>query len=467
MFRAAPPRFNPRLLTLPILLLALLASIASLTACAVRSAPPPSPQLESSIAAIREAAHPVTGGPQDYDPLMELVGDNRFVLLGEATHGTREFYRERARITRRLIEEKSFGDIAIEGDWPEAERVNRFVRGLDGAGTAEEALSGFREFPTWMWANEEFRDLVVWLRERNARLPPGDRAGVYGLDLYDLWGAADTVVGILERLDPPAAARARQRYRCFTPYRKDPHLYGRSVAAQPKRSCADRAREEWLELERWMDAERPRASPERAEDLFSLARNARVVLSGETYYRGLYRGGLSPWNERDRHMADTLDEIALHLGEGGNPPRVVVWAHNTHLGDARLSELREAGQWNLGQLMRQRHDGSTVLVGFTTYTGTVTAASAWGDHGRVKQLRPALPGSYSALFHASGVGNFLLILRGSSENLLTGPLPERAVGVVYLPLQERRHYFKGHLPRQFDAVVHLDRTEALEPLAMR
>lgn len=445
-----------------------IAVLLLMSACAGgRPSPPAAPANDPALAAIREAAHPLTGGARDYDPLMELIGDSRFVLLGEATHGTREFYHERARITRRLIEEKGFGAVAIEGDWPEAERVNRWVRGLEGGprdATAEQALSGFQGFPTWMWANTEFRDLVGWMRERNAALPPADRAGVYGLDLYDLWGAADAVQAILRRLDPAAAERARQRYRCFDPYREDPHLYGRSVAANPKRSCEARAREQWQELERWMDTERPRASPERKEDLFSLARNARVVLNGETYYRTLYRGGLSSWNLRDRHMAETLEEVALHLGEGGNPPKVVVWAHNTHLGDARVTEMGEGGELNVGQLMRQRHDGSSVLVGFTTYTGTVTAASTWGEQGRVKQLRPALPGSYSNLFHASGIGDFLLILRGGAAQALAGTRLERAVGVVYLPRQERSHYFEAQLTRQFDAVIHLDETEALAAL---
>ncbi|MFP5284974.1 MAG: erythromycin esterase family protein [Thermoanaerobaculia bacterium] len=368
-------------------------------------------------------------------------------------------------MTLRLIREKGFGAIAIEGDWPEAERVNRWIRGMGDDASAEQALSGFQGFPTWMWANQEFRDLAVELREHNGRLPPGDRAGLYGLDLYELWGAADAVVAALDRLDPPAAARARQRYRCFASYREDPHLYGRSVAANPKRSCEAQVRDQWQELERWMEAERPRAGPERREELFSLARNARVVRAGEAYYRTVYRGGLSPWNVRDQHMADTLDEIAEHLGEGGNPPRVVVWAHNTHLGDARVTEMGEGGEWNVGQLMRQRHDGSAVLVGFTTYEGTVMAASAWGERGRVKELRPALPGSYAALFHASGAGDFLLVLRGSEAGRhLAGPLLQRAVGVVYLPRQERRHYFQARLTQQFDAVIHLDRTVAVTPL---
>ena len=446
-----------------------------------RTAPPANTDTETktetepALAAIREAAHPLTGGARDYDPLMELIGDNRFILLGEATHGTREFYRERARITRRLIEEKGFGAIAIEGDWAEVERANRWVRGLGNPenpgnredATAEQVLSGFQGFPTWMWANTEFRDLLVWLRQHNAALPAADRAGVYGLDLYEIWSAADAILAILQRLDPPAAERARERYRCFDPYREDPHLYGRSVAANPKRSCEGRAKEQWLELERWMDAERPRASPERREDLFSLARNARVIQNGEAYYRTLYRGGLSSWNLRDRHMAETLKEVALHLGEGGNPPKVVVWAHNTHLGDARVTEMGEGGELNVGQLMRQRHDGSAVLVGFTTYTGTVTAASTWGERGRVRQLRPALPGSYSNLFHASGIGDFLLILRGlpaGTAQVLAGSRLERAVGVVYLPRQERSHYFMADLPRQFDAVIHLDETEAVQAL---
>ena len=419
---------------------------------------------------MRKAAHPLKGNAQDYDPLMRLVGDARFVLLGEATHGTLEFYRERARITERLIREKGFTAVAIEGDWPDAQRVHRFVRGTGGGDAhAEQALSGFtRRFPQWMWGNAYVRDLVASLREFNKALPAGaPRVGVYGLDLYSLRDSADAVAQSLERVDPEAARRARQRYGCFARFGADPQAYGSAAALNPASSCRREAQEQFEELQR-LAAKRPaRTDPAREEELFSALQNARVVKNGEEYYRTLYAGGMSSWNLRDRHMAESLDALASHLESQGRPPKVVVWAHNTHMGDARVTEMGEAGEWNVGQFMRQRHKDGAVLVGFTTYTGTVTAASAWGEPGRRMAVRPALPGSYSALFHDTGIGNFLLVLRGNQQltKAFGEPRLERAIGVVYLPHTERAsHYFRARLSKQFDAVIHIDESRALEPL---
>ena len=416
---------------------------------------------------MREAAVPITGAEDDYDALMELVGDNRFVLLGEQTHGTHEFYRERARITQRLIREKGFSAITIEGNWQDAYRVNRYVRGLAGDATPEQALASFSEFPTWMWRNAEMRDLVAWLREHNASRPEEQRVGFYGLDLYGVIASSDAVAASLERVDPAAAARARERYRCFSRYRRDLQSYGRDAAARPSWSCAKGALEQVRELEQRMAREAEDSPPARREELFSALQNARAVMNGEAYYRTLYQGGLNPWNLRDRHMADVLDSISRYLDAQDKPKKIVVWAHNTHLGDARVTQMSESGEHNVGQLMRQRHDGQAVLVGFTTYTGEVVAASNWGERGRVKRLRPALPGSYSALFHATGLGGFLLPLRGSGAHvqLLMAPRLERAVGVIYLPAAERRqHYFEAQMARQFDAVIHLDETRPVQPL---
>lgn len=425
---------------------------------------------EATLGRVRAAARPLAGEDRDYDALIELIGDSRFVLLGEATHGTHEFYRERARITRRLVREKGFAAVAIEGDWPETSRVNRYIRGEGGDATAEQALSGYDRFPRWMWANTDVRDLVAWLRERNAALPVADRAGIYGLDLYNLMGAADGVVESLRRLDPQAAQRARQRYRCFARYRRDPQAYGQAASVRPYPSCEAQARDQLREVRDLRQREAPKAGPARREELFAAFQSARVVQGGEHYYRNLYRGGISPWNLRDRYMAETLEQVAAHLGQQGNPPKVVVWAHNTHMGDARVTQMGEAGEWNIGQLMRQRHDGDSVLVGFTTYTGTVLAASNWGERGRVKNVLPALPESYAGLFHEAGIGNALLVLRGNAElgRDFGEPRLERAIGVIYLPRQERqRHYFKARLSKQFDAVIHLDETRAVEPLERR
>jgi erythromycin esterase-like protein len=431
------------------------------------SEPAPAPaSVQETAALVREAALPLTGDDSDYDPLMALIGENRFVLLGEATHGTHEFYRERARITQRLIREKGFGAIAIEGDWADADRVNRYVRGMGEDTSAEQALSGFSRFPEWTWRNTDVRDLVEWLRNHNQPLPAAARVGFYGLDLYGLTSSVDAVVVSLGRVDAAAARRARERYRCLNRYRGDPQSYGREAATRPSLSCERQAREQLQELELRIDADREDTGIKPREELFSALQNARVVSNAERYYRTLYHGGLSSWNLRDEHMADTLDELAAHLDARGKPAKVVVWAHNTHLGDARVTQMNEAGELNVGQLLRQRHDGEAVLVGFTTYTGTVAAASVWGERGQVKHLRPALPGSYSALFHETGVGNFLLPLRGDGPHVqaLAEPRLERTVGVLYLPQAERRHYFNARLSQQFDAVVHLDETRAVEPL---
>jgi erythromycin esterase-like protein len=419
---------------------------------------------------VRKSARPISGGRADYDPLLEMVGDARFVLLGEATHGTREFYRERARITRRLVEEKGFGAVVLEADWPDAYRVSEYVGGRGRDATAEQALSGFTRFPRWMWRNAEFRDLVAWLRSHNdSRRPPATKVGVYGMDLYSLTGSAEAVVEYLGRVDPEAAGRARKRYGCFAAYRESPERYGSDVAAGRKGSCEGEAAAQLLEMGQRLAAWRAAPGRVRDDDLFSAYQNARVVKNGEAYYRQMYEGKFSTWNLRDSHMAETLRELAGYLDALGGPKgKVVVWAHNTHQGDARMTEMGEAGELNVGHLMRQSHGGEAVLVGFTTYTGEVLAAHEWGEEGRTMKVRPALPESYSGLFHEVGVPNFLLIMRGGGEEMsrsLGEPRLERAIGVIYLPATERQsHYFEARLSRQFDAVIHLDVTGAVTPL---
>jgi erythromycin esterase-like protein len=421
----------------------------------------------AALQTIRTSAHPVTGSERDYDPLMRLVGNASFVLLGEATHGTHEFYRERARISRRLIGERRFSGIAIEGDWPDAERVNRYVRGIGSDTTPEQALSSFTRFPEWMWRNTDVRDLIRWLRGYNATRGPEERVGFYGFDLYSLYRSIDQVVEILGKMDPDAAGGARERYRCFGRYGREPEAYGSAAATSPARSCEDEARAVFAELEQRFGTAPPGEDPAHAEMRFSALQNARVVKNAEEYYRTAFQGGISSWNLRDRHMAETVEALAGHLRSRGGTPRLALWAHNTHMGDARVTEPGEQGEWNVGQLLRQRFPRETVLVGFTTYTGMVTAARQWGGRGEVRPLRPALPGSYSALFHQAGIPGFLLLVPGDEvlQQALAGPRIERAVGVIYLPETERQsHYFQAILPRQFDAVIHLDTTRAIEAL---
>ena len=423
----------------------------------------------AEVALVRQAAHPLTGAAGDYDPLFEMIGDARFVLLGEQTHGTHEFYRERARITRRLIEEKGFNAVVLEADWPDAFRVGQYARGAGADANVEQALSGFTRFPRWMWRNADFRDFVEWLRSHNASRPDAsERVGVYGMDLYSVSDSADEVVAYLKRVDAEAAARARKRYRCLDGYRDRLEQYGFEVAGWSKRSCEKDVVAQLEEMEQRVAAWRAGARRERDEELFSAHMNARVVRHGEAYYRLMYHENFSTWNLRDKHMATTIQELVKYADAAGGPKaKVVVWAHNTHQGDARMTERGEVGELNVGQLMRQFHDGSSVLVGFTTYTGEVRAASEWGRGDSRMKMRPAIPESYSALFHKTGVPAFLLVLRGGGPlaEALARPRPQRAIGVVYLPGTERQsHYFDARLSKQFDAVIHWDVTTAVEPL---
>jgi erythromycin esterase-like protein/predicted phosphoribosyltransferase len=420
-------------------------------------------------ALVRLELHTLMGGPADYDPLLDRIGDAHFVLIGEASHGTHEFYAERATITRRLIAEKGFAAVAVEADWPDAYRVNRFVRGRSDDATAEEALRGFERFPTWMWRNADVLDFVGWLREHNGDRPDGPaRTGFYGLDLYSLYRSIHEVISFLERVDPEAAARARKRYSCFEHCNDDAQMYGYRAAFGAGEACEQEAIDQLIELTA-MSLDRVRQDGAEAdEELFSAEQNARTVKDAEEYYRAMFGGGIASWNLRDRHMTDTLDSLAIHLShQRGEQAKVVVWAHNSHLGDARATELGSIGELNVGQLARERHPGDCYNIGFTTYTGTVTAADDWDAPADRKQVRPALPGSVEELFHEVGEGAFLLPLlpgRPAAEALRDARL-ERAIGVIYRPDTERQsHYFQCRLADQFDAVIHIDETRALEPL---
>jgi erythromycin esterase-like protein len=418
--------------------------------------------------AVREAAQPLAGDAVDYDPLMHLVGKAHFCLIGEATHGTEEFYRERAEITKRLIREKGFAAVAVEADWPDAFRVNRYVRGLSDDRDADEALSGFKRFPTWMWRNTVVRDFVEWLREHNASLPAGaGRVGFYGLDLYSLYTSIEAVLGYLDRVDPEAARRARYRYSCFEHFSEGTQSYGYAATFGLTESCEREVVSQLVELRRRAADYASRDGRVAQDEFFFAEQNARLVKNAEEYYRSMFRGRAESWNLRDRHMAETLDHLVAHLISQGQEARVAVWEHNSHLGDARATYMGDYGELNVGQLARERYGRDAVLVGFTTYTGTVTASSDWDAPSERKRVRPALAGSYESLFHEVGVQNFLLTLRdgGQVSSALRGPKLERAIGVIYLPRTERQsHYFDARLPEQFDAVIHLDETRALEPL---
>jgi erythromycin esterase-like protein len=417
--------------------------------------------------ALGAAAHPLVGTPQDFDPLLALVGTARFALIGEASHGTHEFYRVRAEITKRLIREKGFTSVAVEADWPDAYRVNRYVRGRGSDRDATEALGGFKRFPQWMWRNADVLDFVGWLRAHNDALPAEARAGFYGLDLYSLHASMEAVLKYLLVVDPAAAARARHRYGCFEQFGGDPQGYGYAARMGLAPSCETEVVEQLAELRRSAAEYAQRDGRLEPDDLFFAEQNARLVRNAERYYRAMFGDRATSWNLRDQHMFETLDNLIAFHAARGRREKVVVWAHNSHLGDARATEMGRSGELNLGQLVRTRYGRDACLVGFLTHSGTVTAASDWDAPAERKVVRPALPRSYEALCHDVGVQNFLLDLTapGPATAELARVRLERAIGVIYRPDTERAsHYFHAHLPEQFDAVLYYDTTRAVEPL---
>jgi erythromycin esterase-like protein len=414
-------------------------------------------------AVVTRDAVDLTGAASDYDELLRLVGDRRVVLLGEATHGTHEFYRERARITQRLIEEKGFNAVAVEADWPDAYRLNRYVLGQSSDPDVSAALRDFRRFPAWMWRNHDVARFAEWLRARNDAHHHHTKARFYGLDLYSLRASMEAVVRYLDGVDPEAAALARARYSCFDHVSAEGQRYGHALALDLALPCEAEVVAQLVDLRRragqllatdgWM-----------AEDEYFFAeQNARLVRNAEEYYRQMYRAEVSSWNLRDRHMAETLDALRAYLNAQLGQAKVVVWEHNSHVGDARATEMGQRGELNVGQLARLRGPDECLLVGFTTDHGTVTAASDWGGPAERKRVRPALHDSYEHVFHTSERPRFFLPLVGAPR--LDRPRLERAIGVIYRPHTERAsHWFHANLRAQFDAVVHIDRTSAVEPL---
>lgn len=423
---------------------------------------------DDPVDVIRRRAIKLAGTPADHDAFLHAVGDARLVLIGEATHGTHEFYRERAIITQRLIRDKQFAAVAVEADWPDAHRVDTFVRGAGGADLeAADALAGFRRFPTWMWRNADVLDFVGWLRAHNDERPASERVGFYGLDLYSLHASMRAVIAFLDKVDPAAAQRARRRYGCFDRFGDQMQTYAEMTGLGLAHSCERDVVAQLIELQqRSIDYAR-RDGRLAFDDLFVAEQNARVVRESEAYYRTMLGSRVESWNLRDRHMTDTLAELMGFLEKTHRPPRIVVWAHNSHLGDARATQMGEFGELNVGQLARQRFEGGVISLGFTTYEGTVTAASDWDEPAQRKHVRPGLHGSYERLFHDCGYPRCLLPLRTdlALASVLSGPRLERAIGVIYRPETERHsHYFHARLPEQFDYVIHIDRTRAVEPL---
>lgn len=412
--------------------------------------------------AIRAIARTFHGG-QDLDRLGELVAGRRLVCIGEASHGTREFYDLRAALTRHLIVRHGFAAVIVEGDWPDCVRVDRYVRGQGEDPCARHALDSFDRFPRWMWRNQDVAMFLDWLRAYNADQPAQRQVGFYGLDLYSLHASMQEVIDYLADVDPEAAARARERYAYFDLVPGDAQPYGLAAHLGISPRCETEVVAQLVEMQIRKLA-RSGSTPT-GDAWFHAVQQAHVVRDAEAYYRTMFAGRNAAWNLRDTHMADTVDMVAEHLG-GGSPAKLVIWAHNSHAGDARATELGDDGQLTLGQLLRQRHPGEAALVGFTTHAGTVVASHDWDEPAARTRVRPSLDGSWEHLFHDVGLPRFYMTASdlarsvGESTELL-----QRSIGVIYRPDSERRsHYLHARLATELDVVIHIDTTRGVEPL---
>ena len=421
---------------------------------------------DPAVEVVRNAALWFEPGRAGIAPMLEAIGNARIVLIGEASHGTHEFYRIRADLTAALIEQKGFNVVAVEADWPDAYRVNRWVRHLSDERDAESALGDFTRFPRWMWRNDVVVEFCSWLRDVNAARPQADRVGFYGLDLYSLHTSIDAVLSYLTKIDPDGARRARERYGCFDHFADDSQAYGYAATVGLSRSCEDDVVAQLVELRRRATEYASRDGRVAEDEFFFAEQNARLVRNAEEYYRAMFGPRAESWNLRDTHMMETLDALLGWTARHGREARAIVWAHNSHLGDARATQMSAWGELNLGQLVREKHGAAACLVGFTTHTGTVTAARDWDQPAESRRVRPSLAGSYERLFHDAEIERFMIDLR--AEPVHSALLPtrlERAIGVIYVPETERAsHYFRAHLPQQFDIAIHVDETRALQPL---
>ncbi len=417
---------------------------------------------------LRAASRPLETA-EDLDPVVEAIGRARFVLLGEATHGTSEFYTWRAAISKRLIRERGFSFVAVEGDWPDCYRVNRYVKGMaDAGGRAADVLHAFERWPTWMWANREVVEFAEWLRDHNRGLPTERRVGFYGLDVYSLWESMAEVIEYLERIDPEAARAARRAAACFDPYHEDAQAYARATVIVPT-SC----QAEVISLLREVRAKAPMYADGDQDAHFNAEQNALIVQHAERYYRTMIQGGATSWNVRDRHMVETLDRLVAHHGPRS---KAIVWEHNTHVGDARYTDMGRHGMVNVGQLVREAHgerptagDG-VMLVGFGTHRGTVIAAKEWGASMERMRMPVARPDSWEDTLHGSVDRDVLLIFDGTEDGGIAGldtPMDHRAIGVVYEPRAERwGNYVPTIVPRRYDVFAFIDETHAVDPLHM-
>jgi protein-L-isoaspartate(D-aspartate) O-methyltransferase len=393
------------------------------------------------------------------DPLLDRIGESRVVLIGEASHGTSEFYRMRARITQRLIEDRGFSIVAAEADWPDAARIDDYVRHRDVPPSEWEA---FARFPTWMWRNEEVRAFVDWLHMHNSARPYDFRCGFFGLDLYSLYISINAVIDYLDDVDPDLAMIARHRYGCLSPWEADPAAYGHAALTRAYRSCERDVANMLVDL----FAKRQDPAKGGEERFFDATRNAKLIAEAERYYRIMYYGSRASWNLRDTHMFETLQAV---MSSFGNHSKAIVWAHNSHIGDASATEMSARGEYNIGELCRRRFCSQSYHIGFGTDHGMVAAASTWDGPMEVKTVRPSHPQSHERLFHLSNQPGLLLPLRPGRDSELTDELArprlERAIGVIYRPETElASHYFEAELSRQFDEYIWIDRSTAITPL---
>jgi len=395
------------------------------------------------------------------DNLLQRIGDSRLVLLGEASHGTAEFYEMRARITQELIEKKGFNIIAVEADWPDAAHIDHYIHGSSPDPLLES--KPFSRFPTWMWANHSILEFIHWLKAHNGKIDsPEDETGFYGLDLYSMYSSMEVVLNYLEKVDPETAEVARLRYGCLMPWANDPAMYAQVTITKQYRECEEEV------LDTLQNLLKKRVDYTRAdgERFFNVEQNARLVANAERYYRTMYYAENNSWNQRDQHMFETLKSV---LKFRGPTSKAVIWEHNSHIGDARATQMSARGEFNIGQLVRQEYDDDTYLIGFGTDHGTVAAASEWGGPMEVKQVQPSHIDSYERVCHEVHSDNFLLPLRNPAKVItrkrLLAERLERAIGVIYKPETElQSHYFYASLPRQFDEYIWFDETRAVEPL---
>lgn len=412
------------------------------------------------MSVVKQWSHPLPG-PEELQPLFNKIGDARIVMLGESSHGTHEYYTWRAFITKKLIEEKGFNFIAVEGDWPDCYHLNRYIKGYTLRETrASDVLQAFNRWPSWMWANWEMVALADWLHQYNDGLPLNKKTGFYGVDVYSLWESMESIMQYLEKKDPKALRRAEDAYQCFEPYRKDEgRSYGRASMFVPE-IC----QQEVVDLLKEIRKKLPEYNTDH-ENVFSAEQNALVAVNAEKYYRAMVEGGPHSWNVRDRHMSDTLDRLLNFHGAGS---KAIVWAHNTHIGDARATDMAAEGMFNIGELARMQHqDKGVVLVGFGSYEGSVIAGRSWGAKFRTMEVPPAQKGSWESLLHNASAENKLIIMDDLMGNdvLMENHFGHRAIGVVYNPAYEQYgNYVPTILPLRYDVFIYLEKTKALHPL---